>query len=40
VNAVPGWQALGRTLRVDVAAAVLEFIAATVAEKASRADRK
>jgi RimK family alpha-L-glutamate ligase len=35
VNAVPGWQALGRTLRVDVAAAVLDHIAATVAVAAS-----
>ena len=31
VNAIPGWQALGRTLGVDVAAAVLDFVAATVA---------
>ncbi len=30
VNAVPGWQALARTLEVDVAAAVLEFVEARV----------
>jgi ribosomal protein S6--L-glutamate ligase len=27
VNAVPGWKALARTLNVDVAALVLEYIA-------------
>jgi RimK family alpha-L-glutamate ligase len=27
VNAVPGWKALGRTLEIDVAAKVLEFVA-------------
>jgi ribosomal protein S6--L-glutamate ligase len=31
VNAVPGWQALARTLGVDIAAAVLNHVAATVA---------
>ncbi len=30
VNGVPGWQALARTLRVDVAATVLEYVEATV----------
>jgi ribosomal protein S6--L-glutamate ligase len=30
VNAVPGWQALARTLEVDVASLVLEFIAGQV----------
>jgi ribosomal protein S6--L-glutamate ligase len=37
VNAVPGWQALGRTLAVDVAAAVLDFVA-TVATSPKPAD--
>jgi ribosomal protein S6--L-glutamate ligase len=27
VNAVPGWRALGRTLDLDVAALVLEYVA-------------
>jgi ribosomal protein S6--L-glutamate ligase len=27
VNAVPGWQALSRTLKVDIAAAVLDYVA-------------
>ncbi|HEX3727657.1 MAG TPA: hypothetical protein VHV08_15490, partial [Pirellulales bacterium] len=30
VNAVPGWQALSRTLHVDVARAVLDFVKSSV----------
>jgi ribosomal protein S6--L-glutamate ligase len=30
VNAVPGWQALSRTLGVDIAHEVLDFVAARV----------
>ncbi|HEX4145510.1 MAG TPA: RimK family alpha-L-glutamate ligase [Pirellulales bacterium] len=37
VNAVPGWQALGRTLSVDVARVVLDFVAATAATSRARA---
>lgn len=36
VNAVPGWQALSRALKVDVAALVLEYIERQVREKGSR----
>jgi ribosomal protein S6--L-glutamate ligase len=39
VNAVPGWQALGRTLGVDVAAVVLDFIEGTVATSKASASR-
>ena len=31
VNAVPGWKALSAALRVDIAAAVLEFVERSVA---------
>ena len=33
VNAVPGWQALSRTLHVDVAKMVLEYVACRVHER-------
>ncbi len=35
VNAVPGWQALARTLRVDVARHVLQFVRSSVEETAA-----
>ncbi len=41
VNAVPGWQALSRALQIDVAAKVLEFVAARVndSERQNGVDR-
>jgi ribosomal protein S6--L-glutamate ligase len=39
VNAVPGWQALARATGVDIAHAVLEFVASSAAQRAGKAGR-